>query len=255
MSVEIEHRDGAVHLRLNRPQMRNAFTGDMVDSLHQGISAVRGDPSCRVIVIEGAGDNFCAGRDLKSFSQEKSLAELRTGDDKWADIFRMLDECDTPSVSIVRGYAFAGGFTLAMGCDFVLADKSALFQVSEMRHGFPAAINTPVLSKLLGPRLTLEMAMLGETIPAARLYEMGLINRLSDTADELQEQAKAFIATIVSRDAKAIGETKRLNRAVRDGSLSDALNMGSLINTQVSLSGGFVRAGGSLKKSQTTSSA
>jgi len=247
MSITVQKLDGVTRLRLNRPERRNAFTGEMVSHLHAGIVEAIGSQDCRCIVIDGAGDNFCAGRDLQAFSGETPLAERISGDDLWADIFRLLDESDLPSVSVVRGYAYAGGFTLAMGCDFVLADKTAQFQVSEMRHNFPAAINTPVLSKLLGPRLALEMAILGETVSAQRLYAMGLINRLVDDANSLEQEVETFTKTITSRDKIAIGQTKRLNRVTQQNNLSDALNMGSLINTQAALSGKFTSAGEALK--------
>jgi enoyl-CoA hydratase/carnithine racemase len=248
MSISIRKHKGITRLRLDRPERRNAFNGEMVTQLHQGIVAAIAEDSCRCIVIDGAGDHFCAGRDLQAFSVETPLAEKTAGDDLWADIFRLLDESDLPSVSVVRGYAYAGGFTLAMGCDFVLADRTAQFQVSEMRHNFPAAINTPVLSKLLGPRLALELAILGETVTAERLYAMGLINRLVEDADALEQEIDSFTDIIISRDKHAIGQTKRLNRATLQTSLSSALNMGSLINTQAALTGKFTRAGESLKK-------
>jgi enoyl-CoA hydratase/carnithine racemase len=253
MSITIQKQDGVTRLRLNRPKRRNAFNDEMVSQLHAGIVEANASEDCRCIVIDGAGDHFCAGRDLQAFSGEFSLADRISGDDLWADIFRLLDESDLPSVSVVKGYAYAGGFTLAMGCDFVLADKTAQFQVSEMRHNFPAAINTPVLSKLLGPRLALEMAILGETVSAQRLYAMGLINRLVDDAEALEQEVESFTNTIISRDKIAIGQTKRLNRVTQQNSLSDALNMGSLINTQAALSGKFTSASETMKSGKKSS--
>jgi enoyl-CoA hydratase/carnithine racemase len=252
MSITLDKRGSVTHFYLERPQQRNAITNEMVTQLHEGIVEALTSSVCRCLVIEGVGEHFCAGRDLKAVSHEPPLEEIIAADDIWADIFRMLDESDLPSVALVRGYAYAGGFTLAMGCDFVLADRTARFQVSEMRHNFPAAINTPVLSKLLGPRLALELAVLGDSVTAERLYAMGLINRLVKDADALARQAETFISTIISRDRIAIGQTKRLNRASRHGHLSDALNMGALINTQVAQSGKFASAGQSLKKSSET---
>jgi len=248
LSISVHKQGGITRLRLDRPERRNAFNAEMITQLHQGIVESLHEPSCRCLVIDGAGEHFCAGRDLRAFDSEAPLDEVIAGDDLWADIFRLLDESDLPSVAVVRGYAYAGGFTLAMGCDFVLADQTARFQVSEMRHNFPAAINTPILSKLLGPRLALELAILGETVTASRLYAMGLINRLVEDAAALASEVESFTATIVSRDKIAIGQTKRLHRTTRQGSLSDALNMGSLINTQAALAGKFADAGRSLKK-------
>jgi 2-(1,2-epoxy-1,2-dihydrophenyl)acetyl-CoA isomerase len=248
MSITVEKQSGVTQLQLTRPEKRNAFNSEMVVQLHQHIVEALTEDNCRCLVISGAGDHFCAGRDLTGVKSEPPVEDIIGGDDLWADIFRLLDECDLPSVAVVRGYAYAGGFTLAMGCDFVLADQSAKFQVSEMRHNFPAAINTPVLSKLVGPRLALEWAVLGETVTAERLYAMGLINRLVEDAEALEREAESFISVILSRDKVAIGQTKRLHRATRQGTLSDALNMGSLINTQAAMGGKFARAGQSLKK-------
>ena len=247
MELLQQRQSGLTRFTLNRPARRNAFTRTMVADLHAGISAAVSDPESRCIVIEGAGDHFCAGRDLRDFAGELPIEEIRAADDQWADIFHLLHQADTPSVAVVRGYAFAGGFTLAMGCDFVLAADNALFQVSEMRHGFPAAINTPVLSKLLGPRWALELAVLGDTVPADRLYAMGLINRLTE-ADKLAQLADTFTQQLLTRDPIAIGETKRLNRAVMEGGLDIGLDMGSLINSQVALTGTFAKAAESLKK-------
>ncbi|USG60082.1 enoyl-CoA hydratase/isomerase family protein [Sneathiella marina] len=248
MSITVNKQDGVTNLRLNKPEKRNAFDSRMVAQLHDGIARALEDPACRCLLIDGVGEHFCAGRDLQSFDNALSHEEFAAADDEWANIFRMLDEGDLPSVAVVRGCAFAGGFTLAMGCDFVLADKTARFQVSEMRHNFPAAINTPVLSKLLGPRLALELAVLGETISAERLYDMSLINRLTENGQALAEEVELFTNTIVARDKLAVGQTKQLHRATRHGGLSDALNMGALINTQAALTGKFANAGKSLKK-------
>ncbi len=254
MSITVEKQGGVTRLQLNRPERRNAFNSEMIGQLHQSITEAVAEVCCRCLVISGVGEHFCAGRDLTDVKSDSPVNEMIAGDDRWADIFRLLDESDLPSVSVVRGYAYAGGFTLAMGCDFVLADQSAKFQVSEMRHNFPAAINTPVLSKLLGPRLALELAVLGETVSAERLYAMGLINRLVEDEESLVNETESFIATIVSRDKVAIGQTKRLHRATRQGTLSDALNLGSLINTQASLAGKFTKAGQSLKNKGKTDS-
>lgn len=248
MSVLVEMTDRVTRLRLNRPEKRNAFTREMVDQLHHEISRAIADPKSQCLVIEAQGDHFCAGRDLQDFAGDRAYTELVAADQRWAEIFRLLDQGDTPSVAIVRGCAFAGGFTLAMGCDFVLADSSAQFQVSEMRHNFPAAINTPVLSKLVGPRRALEMAILGDTLSAKQLFDMGLLNRLCDDAQSLAAEAEAFISTIVARDSIAVAQTKQLHRATRQSGLSEALNMGALVNTQVALNGKFAQANAALKK-------
>src|SRR3546814_9719898 len=82
-----------------------------------------------------------------------------------------------PSVAVVRGYAVAGGLTLAMGCDFVLADETAVFGPLERRGDFPAAVNTAVLSHRVGPRQALELLLSAGPFPASALHELGQIGR------------------------------------------------------------------------------
>ena len=107
---------------------------EMVSQLHGEIQRAVTDPTSRCLVIEGEGEHFCAGRDLQSFGGALPYAELVAADGEWANIFRMLDQADLPSVAIVRGCAFMTDSPSAMGCDFVLADLTAQFQVSEMRQ-------------------------------------------------------------------------------------------------------------------------
>src|SRR3546814_6271228 len=87
-----------------------------------------------------------------------------------SDLFDRLHRMTKPSVAVVRGYAVAGGFTLAMGCDFVLADTTAVFGALEMRGGFPAAVNTAVLAHRVGPRRALELLLSAGTVSASALH-------------------------------------------------------------------------------------
>jgi enoyl-CoA hydratase len=148
---------------------------------------------------------------------------------------------------VVRGHAVAGGFTLAMGCDFVLAERSAIFGAYEMRNGFPAAICTPLLAHLVGPRLGLELAMLGEPIPAERLFAAGLVNRLADDAQELDRIEHEFVGRIAALDPGAVKATRDLFRAAGAMPLDNALDMGCNLNLLIEARGDFARAGQQLK--------
>ncbi len=182
--LDIDHKDGVTSLRLNRPERKNAFDLALTRMLADALERESRDPACRVLVIKGAGDVFSAGRDLRAAGDDLK-DDIFAVDDAWVRVFHALHRSPVPSVAVVRGWAVAGGFTLAMGCDFVLAERGAQFGAFEMRHGFPAAVCTPILSRLVGPRLGLEFAMLGEAIPAERLFAAGLINRLAADAAAL----------------------------------------------------------------------
>ena len=234
--VQIGKQDGATTLILNRPKQRNALDADMIEGLIQAIEEAESDDATRCLVIRGAGGHFCAGRDLMR-PPDRDLASALAADETWTQVNRLLHRMTKPTVAVVEGYAVAGGFTLAMICDFVLAEAGAQFGALEMRRGFPAAINTPVLSQLIGPRLALEFLLFGDLVPAQRLYEVGLINRLVEGAEALNQVAQNFIGALVALDPDAVRMTKDSHRAARNMPLIDALEMGKLGNALIAASG------------------
>ena len=234
--MQIEKLDGATTLTLNRPKQRNALDAAIIDGLTQTIEEAEADAETRCLVIRGAGGNFCAGRDLTR-PPDRDLASALAADETWTKVNRLLHTMSKPTVAVVEGYAVAGGFTLAMICDFVLAEEEAKFGALEMRRGFPAAINTPVLTNLVGPRLALEFLMFGDLISARRLYEVGLINRLVDGTEALNQLAQQFVRNLVALDRDAVRMTKEALRAARNMPLLDALEMGKLGNALIAASG------------------
>jgi enoyl-CoA hydratase/carnithine racemase len=234
--VQIGKQDGVTTLILNRPKQRNALDAGVIDGLIQAIEEAEADHDTRCLVIRGAGGNFCAGRDL-THPPERNLAAVLAADETWTKVNRLLHRINIPTVAVVEGYAVAGGFTLAMICDFVLAEIGAQFGALEMRRNFPAAINTPVLSSLVGPRLAVEFLLFGDLIPAQRLYEVGLINRLVEGAEALNQVAHQFVGGLAALDPDAVRMTKESQRAARNMPLIDALEMGKLGNALIAASG------------------
>ncbi|MEZ5850551.1 MAG: enoyl-CoA hydratase/isomerase family protein [Hyphomicrobiaceae bacterium] len=250
--IRTEREGGIVRLLIDRPQRRNAFDAATARALGEAIAAAQGDPEARVLVIKGAGDVFSTGRDLKA-SAEGAGADGRAHDpfgedDAWVRIFHLLHRSSIPSVAVVRGYAVAGGFTLAMGCDFVLAERGAQFGAFEMRHGFPASVCTPILARLVGPRLGLEFALFGEPISAERLHAAGLVNRLAEDGEDLARIEAAFAGHLAGLDARAVKMTRDTFRAAEQMPLDNALDMGRQLNQLIGATGGFGRAGQKLGK-------
>ena len=229
--------DGAVTTAiLDAPEVKNAFSARMIGDLREVIVNADADSDCRCLVITGANETFCAGRDL-SEGVDSELEAVLKRESAWEELFQQLHRLRKPSVAVVEGYAVAGGFTLAMGCDFVVSEVSAVFGAFEMRNGFPAAVNTPLLAKLVTPRIALEWALLGEPISAGRLYEMGLVNRLAEDPQDLADIASTLVSQIVALDPQAVAVAKEIHRAARNMPLSDALAMGAQQNSLISASG------------------
>lgn len=244
-------RDGnSSTIIIDRPDRRNALNWDMIGSLGDAVATCDADPDCHCIIIKGGSAHFCAGRDLDAAGGAGALVPALEADTAWTRIFHLLHRAATPSVAVVRGYAVAGGFTLAMACDFVLAEKGARFGALEMQNGFPAAINTPVLSKLVGPRLALELLVFGDLVDAERLYAMGLINRLADDGEALAEIESEFVGRLLERDPVSVTLTKESHRATVNMPLDDALAMGKQLNTLIAASGRLEEAAQSFAAKQ-----
>ena len=235
--IKRSHKNYVTTLMVARPTKRNALSWAIIDELANAIDAAEADSDCRCLVITGEGDHFVAGRDLSEASADVSLDEALANDEAYTRIFTTLRNMSKASVALVRGYAVAGGFTLAMGCDFVLADRSAKFGALEMRGGFPAAVNTAILSHLLGPRQALELLLSAEVFDTDHLYRIGLINQICGSHDELIEAKDVFVAGLVALDPTAVKLTKETQRAVTGMAISDALVMAKHLNALMMTSG------------------
>lgn len=245
--IRSQQQNGVYRLVIDRPARRNAIDAATAQSLGDAIAAAQSDTQARVIVISGGGGVFSTGRDLKA-SAAAAEADGRardpfSEDDAWVRIFQLLHRSSIPSVAVVDGYAVAGGFTLAMGCDFVLATMSSKFGAFEMRHGFPAAVCTPILARLTGPRLGLEFALFGEEIAAERLAAAGLINRLAHDSADLARIEEDFVGKLAALNPRAVKMTRDTFRAAESMPLDQALDMGRQLNQLIGAVGGFAKAG------------
>jgi enoyl-CoA hydratase/carnithine racemase len=245
--LDIDRGDGVTTLLINRPERKNAFDLTLTRLLADTLEQETRSGDCRVIAIKGAGDIFSAGRDLRA-AEADMQDDLFAVDEAWVRIFHALHRSPVPSVAVVRGWAVAGGFTLAMGCDFVLAERDAKFGAFEMRHGFPAAVCTPILARLAGPRLGLEFALFGEAIPAERLLAAGLINRLAENADELAAIEADFVGKLAALEPGAVKLTRETFRAAETMPLDNALDMGRQLNQMLAALGRFQAAGSKVQK-------
>lgn len=181
--LELETRGAVRILRLNRPQARNAMTGALARAIAAAIDAFEASDAWRVAIITGAGGHFCAGMDLKAFTR---------GELPWDPVrgFGGLTEQPPakPIIAVIEGYAVAGGFELALACDLIVAAENAQFGLPEVRRGLVASAGGLMrLPKRLPYFLAMEMALTGDLLPAERAWSQGLINRLAQPGQALDE--------------------------------------------------------------------
>lgn len=242
--LNIEKAKGCTRLTINRPERKNALNAATGAQLLEALQQVEADPSVRCVVITGAGGTFSAGRDLREAASAELDSSLRHHDN-WSAVFEVLQRLHCPSVAVVRGYAVAGGFTLTMGCDFMLAHRDAKFGALEMNNGFPAAVCTPLLANKAGPRLGLEFALFGQLLDAQRLHHAGLINLLAADDEELDSMEAQFVGRILALDTLAVRQTIETFRAARGMPISQAMTVGRHLNQLLDASGKF---GGGMPK-------
>ena len=210
-------RDNVAHITLNRPDAANAMNSDTARELMHAALRCDEDPGVRAVVIAGAGRTFCAGGDLRSFAAEGDnlpfhLKEMTTY--LHAAVSR-LARMDAPVIAAVHGAAAGAGMSLVCAADIVLAAESARFTLAYTRVGLaPDGSSTFSLTRLVGLRRALELALTNRVLSAKEALDWGLVTRVVPDA-ELQPEADALAKQLAAGPTKALGAAKRL---LRDGS-------------------------------------
>jgi enoyl-CoA hydratase len=214
VSVLERDRQGAVEvLTLNRPERRNALSGDLLAALNEAFAELETDDAVRAIVLTGAGDRaFCSGMDLKDFSQGPGGDPFADADDREPMKHGIIPwDYPKPLVAAVNGAAVAGGFELMMACDLVVAAEQAVFGVAEVKRGLLPGGGGTLLATRIPLALALEITLTGDHIDAARAFDIGLVNRVVP-ADRVLDEALALANRIAENGPLAVRVVKQLVR-------------------------------------------
>jgi enoyl-CoA hydratase/carnithine racemase len=222
MSEQIEvFEDGHVALlRLNRPEVRNALSPEMMEELIDELERVDPGPETRCIVIAGSDDVFAAGADIKAMS-ERSFAEALTHPS--SSFWRRLAAVKTPMIAAVSGYALGGGCELALACDMIVASDTARFGQPEITLGIiPGGGGTQRLARVMGKQLAMEYVLTGRQFDADMALKMGLVNKVVKGKRWLEE-AMGLARTIAERPPIAIRLAKQAVISAEETALSAGL--------------------------------
>jgi methylglutaconyl-CoA hydratase len=202
---------GVAHITLNRPEKRNALDAELISEVRDAMRSSATDENVRVILITGAGTDFCSGADLSGLERTFSAGVLDHMADarNMAELFVEMRHHPRPIVAAVRGRALAGGCGLATACDLIVAAESAKFGYPEVNIGFVPAMVMAILRRSLSEKRAFEMITTGEIISAQTASDYGMINSIF--ADETFElDVDAFVSKLASKSASAITLSKRL---------------------------------------------
>jgi enoyl-CoA hydratase len=215
--VIIDVRDAVQIITINRPDARNAVNRAVATAIDQALDDLEANDALRVGVLTGAGGTFSAGMDLKAFLRGESPTVPGRG---LAGVARQT--LSKPLIAAVEGYALAGGFEIALGCDLVVAARTASFGIPEVKRSLLAAGGGLVrLPRRIPYHLAMELALTGERISAERAFEMGLVNRLVEEGEAL-DGALELAAVVAANGPLAVEASKRLIQQSTDWTESEA---------------------------------
>ncbi len=211
MLIEYRFADGIARITLNRPEKRNALSPELIEAIKDALARSAQDESVRVVLLSGAGSDFCSGADLSGLDRtaEQGVLDHMEAARALADVFLRMRRHPRPIVAAVRGRALAGGCGLATACDLILASGSAQFGYPEVKVGFVPAMVMAILRRSISEKRAFEMIAMGETIGATQAQAAGLINRVFADG-EFESGVEDYVKTLASKSASAVALGKNL---------------------------------------------
>ncbi|EEB78016.1 enoyl-CoA hydratase/isomerase family protein [marine gamma proteobacterium HTCC2148] len=228
--------NGVCILTLNSPGTINALSEGMLTTLSKVLDDIAGDRSVKAVILRSAGNHFCAGHNLKEMTERRQDAD--GGFQYFQDLFATCSammlrvvRLPQPVIAEVKGIATAAGCQLVASCDLAIASNEAKFATSGVNIGLFCSTPMVALSRNINRKLAMEMLLLGEFLPAARVAEMGLINRT--VAQESLEDASMDMARIIAdKSSAAIKVGKRAFYEQLEMPLEDAYTFAGRVMAQ-----------------------
>lgn len=236
-AFDVSFDAGVAHIRLNRPDAFNAMNRDFWNELPGIVRDIDDKARARCIVVSSTGRHFSAGMELTVFdgltSQEEpegadrhtAMESMRRHIHHLQDAFSCLDRARMPVLAAIQGGCIGGGVDLVSACDIRYATADAFFCIQEINIGMTADVGTfPRLCKLIPEGWVREMAYTGCRLPAHKAKEIGLVNEVFDTHEQLLAHVLATAREIASKAPLAVAGSKVMINYARDHTIADGLD-------------------------------
>jgi enoyl-CoA hydratase len=213
--LKFEEDGDLARVTLNRPAVRNALSMRLSDELVEAIDRVRRSTTIKYMIIQGAGETFCVGDDIREMPRWGDANQILRRVRHYQNMANQLEELDKITISAVDGFAVGGGLEITMACDFVIATERAIWGMPEVDVGItPGWGGTTRMARLIGRRLTKEINLLGALHPARRAVEINLWNRVVPN-DQLEAEVVKLIDLLRTKNQQALRQLKYIiNRGV-----------------------------------------
>lgn len=224
--------DGVIaRITLNRPEKRNALNEEVIASLKAKLRLANDDSGVKVILLTGAGTDFCSGADLQALQEISgaTVAENVADAKNLVELFTLMRQVSVPVVAMVRGRALAGGCGMATACDLILASRSARFGYPEVKLGFVPAIVLGILRRSVSEKRAFELITRGVELTAEQALDYGLINQVFED-DVLDAEVNSYLRAFEKTSRSAVALAKGLLYQIDGLSLPAALHAGADVN-------------------------
>lgn len=227
--------DGSVcTITMNRPEKRNALNPELIGALKTALAQAETDDQAKVIILNAAGEAFCAGADLEylqklqQFTYEENLADSN----QLRSLFWQIYTHPKVVIAQVQGPALAGGCGLATVCDFCFAAADARFGYTEVKIGFVPALVMAFLTRRIGEGRARQLLLTGTLIDAREAYRLGLVNCVCENK-MLVRDTQSFAGSLIrANSAEAMKTTKQLLAKMQSLPLEDALTLAADANAR-----------------------
>lgn len=236
--------DGAIgRITLARPDKKNALDRATAEELAEALFALSQAAPVRVVAIDGAGPDFCAGADLGALEEMLDAPRQAHLDDAKAlgHVFHTIRRMEKPVVALVKGRAYGGGAGLATACDIVLAHEEARFGYPEVTIGFVPALVMTLLRRSVGEKQAFELVATGRILKAEEARFLGLVSRCF-AAKEFDRLSEAVLTTLADAEPSAMAATKTLFYKLDNMDFLDSISAGIVANADARATPAF-RAG------------
>jgi 2-(1,2-epoxy-1,2-dihydrophenyl)acetyl-CoA isomerase len=228
MVVDYTVDEGVGVVKLNRPEVLNAFNDELGFAVLETVKKAAADEAVRCIAITAAGRAFCSGEDLGALSsgyESGDVPELgRTLVDRYNPLIRALRSAPKPIVAAVNGVAAGAGASLALACDYRIASEKAKFVLAFIKVGLvPDSGAVWFLSKMVGEARAMELASTGRVVGAEEALDLGLVNEVV-AGEELEPRWRALTRELAAAPTRAYALTKQLVYNASELTLADQLD-------------------------------
>ncbi|MDE3105723.1 MAG: p-hydroxycinnamoyl CoA hydratase/lyase [Acidobacteriota bacterium] len=211
-TVKTEVEEGIAWLYFNRPEKRNAMSPLLNREMRDALELLELDAAVKVVVLTGAGESWTAGMDLKEYFREVDEApeayqeKIRRDASTWQ--WKLLRMYQKPTIAMVNGWCFGGGFSPLVACDLAIASETAVFGLSEINWGIPPGnLVSKAMADTVGQRKALEYIMTGDTFTGRQAAEMGLVNR-AVPLEQLREETRVLALKLAAKNPVVLRAAK-----------------------------------------------